>query len=218
MAELPLDRLQGEPPFNYCEVELFGPCVIGSKRKELERYGAMFACLCSRTIHIEVNHSLDTDSFLLTLRRFIGRRGNIRQVRAVNGSNFFEAVKELRKSFQDMNHNRINEYLQVHGADWITWINNPPTASHMAGDWERQIRTARGILNALIKTYGKRLDGESLHTLLVKVEAIVKSKPMTTETISDVKSGILLSPANLLIVGTVTLKLGSENNAQGELV
>ena len=88
----------------------------------------------------------------------------------------------------------------------------------MAGDWERQIRTARGILNALIKTYGKRLDGESLHTLLVKVEAIVKSKPMTTETISDVKSGILLSPANLLIVGTVTLKLGSENNAQGELV
>ena len=80
----------------------------------------MFTCLCSRAIHIEVAHSLDTDSFLLTLRRFIGRRGNIRQMRSDNGSNFVEAVKELGKSFQEMNHSGINEYLQMHGADWIT--------------------------------------------------------------------------------------------------
>ena len=34
--------------------------------------------------------------------------------------------------------------------------------------------------------------------LLVKVEALVNSKPMTTEIISGVKSHILLLPANLL--------------------
>ena len=55
----------------------------------------------------------------------------------------------------------------MHGEDWITWINNPPTTCHMGGVEERQIRTARGILNALIKTHGKSLDDESLHTLLV---------------------------------------------------
>ena len=125
MAELSFNRLQEEPPFTYCGVDLFGPFVICSKRKELKRYGVMFTCLCSRAIHIEVAHSLDTDSFLLTLRRFIGRRGNIRQMSCDNGSNFVGAVKELRKSFQNMNHNRINEYLQMHGADWITLINNP---------------------------------------------------------------------------------------------
>ena len=114
------DRLQKEPPFTYCGVDLFGLFVICSKRKELKRYGVMFTCLCSRAIHIEVAHSLDTDSFLLTLRRFMGRRGNIRQMRSDNGSNFVEAVKELGKSFQEMNHSRINEYLQMHGADWIT--------------------------------------------------------------------------------------------------
>ena len=101
-----------------------------------------------------------------------------------------------------MNHNGINEYLQPHGADWIDWINNPPTASHMGGVWERQIRTARGILNALIKTHGKRLDEESLHTLLVEEEAIVNSRPMATETISKVKSDVPLLPANLLIMKT----------------
>ena len=50
----------------------------------------------------------------------------------------------------------------------------------------------------MAKTHGKSLDDESLHTLLVEVEAIVNSRPMTTETISNVKSVIPLSPANLL--------------------
>ena len=68
----------------------------------------------------------------------------------------------------------------------------------MGGVWERQIRTARGILNALVKTHGKNLYNESTHTLLVEVEAIVNSRPMTTETINDDKSDIPLSPANLL--------------------
>ena len=117
MAELPFDRLQEEPPFTYCQVDLFGPFVICSKRKELKNYGVMFTCLCSHAIDIEVAHSLDTDSFLLVLRMFIGRRGNIRQMRFDNGNKFVGAVKELRKSFQDMNHSRINEYLEIHRAD-----------------------------------------------------------------------------------------------------
>ena len=100
--------------------------------------GIMFICLCSCAIHIEVVHSLDTESFLLTLQRFIGRNGNNWQMRSDNRSNFIGALKELRKSFQDMNCSRINKYFQIHGANWITWINNPPTTSHMGGVWERR--------------------------------------------------------------------------------
>ena len=102
----------------------------------MKRYGVMFTCLCSRAVHIEVTHSLDTDSFILSLRRFIGRRGNIRLMRSDNGSNFVGAIKELREAFQEMNHNQIAQYFQTHGADWITWIKSPPTASHMGGVWE----------------------------------------------------------------------------------
>ena len=80
-------------------------------------------------------------------------------------------------------------------------------ASHMGGIWERQIRSARGILNALVKTHGKSLDNKSLHMLLVKVEAIENSRPMTTETISDVKSDIPFSPANLLTMKSKVILL-----------
>ena len=63
MAEPVFYRLQEEPSFTYCGVDLLAPFVICSKRKELTRYGVMFPCLCSRAIHIEVAHSLDTDFF-----------------------------------------------------------------------------------------------------------------------------------------------------------
>ena len=95
MADLPFDRLQEEPLFTYCGVDLFGPSVICSKQKELKHYGVMFTCPCSHAIHIEVVHSLDIDSFLLILQRFIGRRRNIRQIRSNNGSNFVGAVKGI---------------------------------------------------------------------------------------------------------------------------
>lgn len=99
------------------------------------------------------------------------RTGRIQQMRFDNGSNFVGAVKELRKSVQCMSRSKINEYLQMDGVDWITWITN--TASHVGGVLEKQIRTSRGTVNALNKTHEKRLDNKSLHTLFVEVEAVV---------------------------------------------
>ena len=75
---------------------------------------------------------------------------------------------------------------------------------HMGGLWERQIRTVKSILNALLKTHGRSSNDEALHTLLVEVEAIVNSRPMTTETIINVQSHVPLSPSNLL---TMTSKV-----------
>ena len=72
MASLPSDRLCEEPPFTYCGVYLFGPLVTKEGCKELKRYEALFTCLSSRAIHIETVASLNTDSFILCLRRFIG--------------------------------------------------------------------------------------------------------------------------------------------------
>ena len=87
------------------------------------------------------------------------------------------------------------------GLGLFTWkflFSNSPTASPIGGVWERQIRTAKGILDALFETHGKCLDSESLHTLLVEIKAIVNSRLITAETISDIKSDIPLQPDNLL--------------------
>ena len=92
----------------------------------------MFTWLCSRANYKDVAELLETDSFIILLRRFIGRRGNICLMKPDKGTNFAGAIKELRKAFQERDHNQISQYLQRHEADWITWIRNPPTAGHMS--------------------------------------------------------------------------------------
>ena len=63
--------------------------------------------------------------------------------------------------------------------------------------WERQIRSARAILEGLLKTHSHSLNDESLRTLMAEVELIINSRPLTVETISDSKSEIPLSLGNL---------------------
>ena len=202
MADLPKDRFEEAPPFTYCTVDMFGPFTVRVKRSDMKRYGAMFTCLASRAVHIEVTHSLDTDSFIQALRRLIARRGNVRQIRSDNGSNFVGAEQELLKTFSEMDHSKIENFLQDHGGDWITWKRNPPAVSHMGGIWEHQIRSARAILNSLLQTHGHSLDEESLQTLMTETEAIINSRPLTVETINDGQSPMPISPNNILTMKT----------------
>ena len=76
-VNLPKDRISEEPPFSYCGFDMFGPFTIKDGRREKKRYGALFTCLSSRAVHIEVSHSMKTDSFIMCLRRFIGCRGYV---------------------------------------------------------------------------------------------------------------------------------------------
>ena len=72
----------------------------------------------------------------------------------------------------------------------------------MGGVWERQIRFARSILAALLKQHGENLNDESLRTLLVEVEGIINSRPITCDNIGDVNSIVPLNPMQLLSIKT----------------
>ena len=80
MADLPVDRVTpGQPPFTSVGVDCFGPLQVRHGRSLVKRYGVIFTCLAIRAVHIEVAHSLETDSFLMALRRFLERRGQVRR-------------------------------------------------------------------------------------------------------------------------------------------
>ena len=197
-ADLLKDRVNEAPPFTYCGVDLFGPFLVKERRSEMKRYGALFTCLASRAVHIEVVASMEMDSFIMAVRRVIARRGNIRTIRSDNGSNFIGAENDLCKVFNEMDHTKISNLLQDSGTDLLVWIKNTPTASHMGGVWERQIRSARNILSSLLKTHGRSLNDEALSTLMAEVEAVMNSRPLTVELLSDGNSLNPISPSNLL--------------------
>ena len=117
MADLPEERSSDAAPFKYVGMDMFGPFVTKEGRKELKRCGPIFTCLASRAIHLEVVNSMDTDSFIMCLRRFIGCRGNMRMLRCDNGSNFIGAEKGLSKGFLEIDQNKIRRFLQNLGSD-----------------------------------------------------------------------------------------------------
>ena len=202
MADLPEDRLKPAPPFTYCAVDYCGPWHIKEGRKEVKKYVALFTCMASRAVHLEVSNTLETDSFLNALRRFICRRGPVRQLRSDQGTNFIGAKRELREALQSMDQSKISAQLLKENCDWITFKMNPPSASHAGGVWERQIRTIRSVLSALLEKSASSLDGESFHTLICETEAIVNSRPLTVDNLSDPESPSPLTPNHILTMKT----------------
>jgi hypothetical protein len=164
-------------------------------RTELERYGCLFTFLTLKAIHIEVVHSLETDLFILALQRFVCRRGQVEIIRSDNATNFVGAANEIRRAIEkEWNHEKISSFLRQRH---IEWRFNPPAASHMGGVWERQIRSVRKVLQAVVKEQG--VDDESLPTLMCLVESIINGRPLTTVS-DDHRDLEPLTPNHLLLL------------------
>ena len=195
MASLPQDRTTpSKPPFTYTGVDYFGPFEVRRGRTKVKRYGVLFTCLNIRAIHLEIASSLDTESFINALRRFIARRGQPEQIRSDNGSNFVSGEKELREAVKEWNQSQIHNFLLQRR---IKWTFNPPTGSHHGGVWERCIRTTRKVIKAV--TREQILDDEGINTLMCEVEAIINGRPITKLS-DDPRDMEPLTPNHLLML------------------
>ncbi|XP_043199980.1 uncharacterized protein LOC122369359 [Amphibalanus amphitrite] len=195
MSDLPPERVTpDEPPFTKVGCDYFGPFFVKSGRRQSKRYGVLFTCLATRGVHIEVANSLDTSSFINALRRFQARRGQVQYIRSDNGTNFVGAEHELREAVSNLNSEEVHNFLLQKG---ITWIFNAPGASSHGGVWERQVRTIRKVLEALLQE--QTMDDEAVHTLMCEVENVINSRPLTPVS-SDPADLEPITPNHLLLL------------------
>ena len=196
MAPLPMARVQeGWYPFQFVGVDYFGPFFVKRGRGKEKRYGCLFTCLQIRAIHLEVAHSLTTESFIMSLLRFIARHGTPTDMYSDNGTNFVGANRELKELVNGWNQKKINDTLL---SKEIQWHFQPPNASHRGGVWERMIRSVRAILQALCNE--QNLNDESILTFMAEVERILNDRPLVPST-SDSRDNLALTPNHLLLVG-----------------
>lgn len=102
-------------------------------RRNEKRWGLLLKCLTTRAVHIEVLSSINTDSFLMALRRFIARRGKPAEILCDQGTNFRGGDRELQEAF-----NTLHPSLQAQLAEYqLKFCYIPPSAPHFGGSWER---------------------------------------------------------------------------------
>ena len=199
MADLPFDRVTpGQRPFANCGVDCFGPYAVKRGRSTEKRYGCLFTCLCMRAIHIEKLHTMDADSFINALVRFMARRGVPDRIRSDNGTNFVGGERELRESMREWD--KSDKVQGLLASKSIEWVFNPPAAPHMGGVWERQVKSVKRALSVILRD--QVVDDERLDTLFCEAEAVVNGRPLTV--VSDDPSDLkVLTPNDLLLLSGI---------------
>ncbi|KAK7944426.1 hypothetical protein WMY93_000154 [Mugilogobius chulae] len=137
MADLPAARLRlQKPPYWSTGIDCFGPYAVKIGRRQEKRWGIIFKCLTTRCVHLDLLCSMDTDSFLLALRRFVARRGKPYEILCDRATNFRGGDRELQRAFAELEPT-LKEQLAEQS---ISFKYNPPYAPHF-GEVE-------GILNS----------------------------------------------------------------------
>lgn len=170
MGVLPEGRAAvGLRAFSYCGLDYFGPYEVVIGRRREKRWVALFTCLTTRAVHLEVAHSLDMDSCMMCVRMMMARR-NVTpiEMRSDCGTNFRAATKEL---------DRFAAHFPR-----VKWVFNPPGAPHMGGAWERMVRTVKRCFSEVVGD--RALSEELLRCALVEVEWVVNSHPLTNVSLS----------------------------------
>lgn len=191
-GDLPACRLaHHKRPFSFTGVDYFGPLSVTVGRTRQKRYVAIFTCLTTRAIHLEVASSLSADSAVMAVRRMIARRGCPTEIWSDNGTNLKGADKELRQAIDAATAEEAAKRT-------IAWRYIPPGAPFMGGAWERMVRSVKTALTATL--HERHPTEEVLNTLLAEVEYTVNSRPLTHVSVS-IEDPEALTPNHFLLGG-----------------
>lgn len=206
MASLPQVRVLVAPPFTNTGVDYCGPFLVRRRRARdrtyIKTYAAIFVCMSTKAVHIELAEDLSTNGFLDAFDRFVSRRGLCHSLYSDNGTQFIGANRTMQKDLKAWRKECVDQHIADAGVEWnfIT-----PSAPHQGGLWEAAVKSAK---KHLLKVVGKhKLHFYALLNLLTRIEACLNSRPLMAIH-DDHGSGTALTPGDFLIGRPLRSRIG----------
>lgn len=179
MADLPLFRTEQTKPFTFVGCDYAGPFHVKlSERKTAKTtkgYIALFICLTTKALHLEIVCDLTTAEYIMALENFIARRGIPKTMYTDNGTNFIGGEKEIRE-LHDLFLSQTNALTRLLETKRITFKRLPARASHMAGIWERAVGMVKYHLNRVLKDV--KITARRFDYILKQIECGSNSRPL----------------------------------------
>ncbi|KAI4889360.1 hypothetical protein NFI96_010288 [Prochilodus magdalenae] len=174
MADLEPSSLHlHQPAFYFTGVDCFGSYLIKIGRRTEKRWGIIFKCLTTHLLDLLAR--MDTDAFLMALRRFSARRGKPDKLLSDQGTNFQGGSLELKEAF-----NALTQAVQAHlSSQQIQFRFNPPNAPYFGGSWEREIRSIKSALHTILGS--QTITEDVLMTVLIEEEVQITIIAMESE-------------------------------------
>lgn len=199
MGQLPLTRVTQTRPFLNSGLDYAGPIPLktwkGRAARTYKGYIAVFICMSTSAVHLELVTDYTTEAFLAAYKRFTGRRGICATLQSDNGTNFVGADVELRRRFNS-DSKELKELANLLANDGTKWIFNPPSSPHFGGKWEAAVKSTKHHLTKVIGDTS--LTYEELNTVLIQIEAVLNSRPLCPLS-DDVTDYCALTPGHFLI-------------------
>lgn len=119
MSSLPQHRVNSSRAFQHSGVDYAGPITIkaykGRCKIQHKAYIAVFVCLYSKCIHIEIVSDLSSEGFLAAFKRFVNRRGRCHKLFSDNGTNFRGADKIEHQPKDGITYKAFGKVSTLHG-------------------------------------------------------------------------------------------------------
>lgn len=196
MGALPAARVVPSRPFRNCAMDYSGAIQVRSARGRgqhaTKAYIAVFVCLATKAVHIELAGDLTTAGFIAAYERFTARRGCCTDLYSDNATNFVGAARFLRSERERFNAS-VQTTLSSMGT---TWHFSPPVSPHFNGLAESAIRSIKHHIRRVIGE--STLTFEELTTMLTKIEACLNSRPLCPMN-SDPDNLDVLTPGHFLV-------------------
>ncbi|XP_058463127.1 uncharacterized protein LOC131437656 [Malaya genurostris] len=200
MGNLPQYRITPSAPFKITGVDYAGPFLVKQGTRKpiiIKAYVAVFVCMVTKSVHLELVSDLTTAAFIAALQRFVSRRGIVRELHSDNATNFHGTKNELHELYRLFRDNvTIHKIESFCNGREIYWSFIPPDAPEFGGLWEAAVKSTKFHLKRILKQ--TPLTFEEFSTLLSQVEAILNSRPLfaLSEDPTDIE---VITPSHYLI-------------------